>query len=203
MSFFGLFKSKQEKIEEAVNWDLSYWKMMCTTIVTLPGTFFPTAGVNLYPLKDEYKNIFVMRTWMFVAFVSILRAVVGQDTRLLNIYGYILHIIEMGDKNHDDKKAVGPIAPKIESLVAWWDDIADSLIGQKKYTTSIMSRIESSEIELVATWEFCKRFLRMVTRNDSNINLDVGADFLFNRFTELIKSSKTIDVYCREFISKK
>ena len=168
---------------------------MCTTIVTLPGTFFPSAGVNLYPLKDEYKNPFVLRTWMFAAFVSILRVVVGQDMKLLNIYGYILHTIETDDKSHVDEKAFGPIGPKIENLLEWWGDITDSLKGQMEYTMSIMSRIESREILLVATWEFCKRFLKMVTRNDANINLDVGADFIFNRFIEIIKSSKTFDVY--------
>ena len=193
---FNMFKSKQKRVEEAVHRDLSYWKMMCSAIVTLPGTFFPAAGVNLYPLKDEYKNIHALKTWMFAAFVSILRVVVGhEDMRLLNIYGYILHVIETDDNNHVDKNAGEPIAPKIENLLDWWGDIADSLNGRMEYTKSVMNRIESHEIELVATWEFCKRFIKMVTKDDTTINLDVGADFMFNRFIEIIKASKTFDVY--------
>ena len=185
MSLFNLFKSKEEKLNEAVHEDLSFWRLMCTGIITSPDFF------RMFPPKDAYMKMTTQKAWMFAAFYVILGSSNVEDSGLLDVITKnIGGIIEEEDKKSDE-----PLCPIIDELMDVWGNVTKNLKSQIEYVKSIMNRIETPYVLHAAIWMFCKSFLEKITVFDKNIDFDVGADFLYERFVVLMRQSKTIQVY--------
>lgn len=185
MNFWGLIKSKEEKVKEAVEKDIRFWQLMCTGIATTDAFF------KEYPPKDMYMNLFVQKAWLFAAVITFLYDALSKDQKLFEfVADHIGRRIE-----EDDKVASEKVYPKLDVLMDVYGDITKNLKTQVEYVKSIMQRIDTPNVADAVAWMFCKSFLEMMTIPDEKINFDIGADFLYKQFMGFIASSKTIEVY--------
>ena len=185
MSFFNLFKSKEEKLNEAVREDLALWRVWCTGIAASDAFF------EEYPPKEMYMNLLVQKAWLFAAVNTVLNIVASKDQKLYDVVlEHIFNRIEEDDKNASEK-----ICPKVDALLDVYGDITKNLKTQIEYVQSIMQRIDAPSVYNATAWMFCKSFLELITEPDEKIDFNKGADFLYNHFMGLIATSETIKVY--------
>ena len=197
MGFFDFLKSKEsrnaELTDKAIKEDFSIWHVMCMMIVT-ESTFF-----KRFPPKTEYCKIQEHCAWMLAAFIVFLWEINNSDETLAHLlldktYPLIMAEDEKGDANLSDKIEV---LQKLFSAI-----IKDRSEGYKEHLLSIMKRIHSEYAIHAFLWIFCRRFLETITYEKAVCDFEIGADFLYQRFTEFVMSSKTIDYYNKNLMGK-